>query len=73
MAMELVGERMLFVTSAGSALLLAAFTAWRLALRERPPAEDRSGFAGVPITSPVIAGRGAGAPVLPNERIQPAG
>jgi hypothetical protein len=35
--------------------LLAAFTASRLRVRERPPADERSGFAGVPITSPVIA------------------
>jgi MFS family permease len=53
--MELLGERMLFYSSAAVAALLAAFTAWRLTLRERPPAEERSGFAGVPITSPVIA------------------
>jgi MFS family permease len=53
--MELLGERMLFYSSAAVAALLAGFTAWRLALRERPPAEERSGFAGVPITSPVIA------------------
>jgi hypothetical protein len=36
--------------------LLAAFTAWRLILRERPPEEERAGFASVPFTSPVIAG-----------------
>jgi MFS family permease len=53
--MELLGERMLFYSSAAVAALLAAFTAWRLVLRERPPADERSGFAGVPITSPVIA------------------
>jgi MFS family permease len=53
--MELLGERMLFYSSAAVAALLAAFTAWRLALRERPPAAERSGFAGVPFTSPVIA------------------
>ncbi|HSA82430.1 MAG TPA: MFS transporter [Geminicoccaceae bacterium] len=53
--MELQGERMLFYSSAAIAALLAGFTVWRLALRERPPAEERSGFAGVPFTSPVIA------------------
>jgi MFS family permease len=53
--MELLGERMLFYSSAAIAAVLAGFTAWRLALRERPPAEERSGFAGVPFTSPVIA------------------
>jgi MFS family permease len=53
--MELLGERMLFYSSAAISAFLAGFTAWRLALRERPPAEERSGFAGVPITSPVIA------------------
>ena len=51
---------MLFVFAAGGALLLAAFTASRLALRERPPAEERGGFTNVPITSPVIAELGPG-------------
>ena len=53
--MELLGERMLFYSSTTIAAALAAFTAWRLALRERPPAAERSDFAGVPITSPMIA------------------
>ncbi len=54
--MELFGERMLFDSTAAVAGLLAVFTAWRLILRERPPEEERSGFASVPFTSPVIAG-----------------
>ena len=57
--MELLGERMLFYATATIAALLAAFTGSRLLLRERPPAEERSGFAGVPFTSPVIAELGA--------------
>ena len=77
LAMELLGERMLFVLTAGAALLLAAFTGWRLMLRERPPAEERSGFAGVPITSPVIAELGPGdgdrTPALAEERVPVAG
>jgi MFS family permease len=54
--MELQGESMLFHSTAAIAGLLAAFTAWRLLLRERPPEEERSGFASVPFTSPMIAG-----------------
>ena len=77
LAMELLGERMLFVFTAAAALLLAAFTGWRLILRERPPAEERSGFAGVPITSPVIAELGPGdgdrTPALAEERVPVAG
>jgi MFS family permease len=53
--MELFGERMLFHSTATVAGLLAIFTAWRLMLRERPPEEERGGFAHVPMTSPVIA------------------
>ena len=53
--MELQGERMLFHSTAAVAGVLAAFTAWRLMLRERPPEEERAGFASVPFTSPVIA------------------
>ena len=54
--MELLGERMLFHSTAAVAGVLAIFTAWRLVLRERAPEEARSGFASVPFTSPVIAG-----------------
>jgi MFS family permease len=57
--MELLGERMLFYSTATIAALLAIFTLSRLLLRERPPAEERGGFAGVPFTSPVIAELGA--------------
>lgn len=53
--MQLLGERMLFYSTAAIAGLLAAFTAWRLVLRERAPEEARGGFASVPFTSPVIA------------------
>jgi MFS family permease len=77
LAMELLGERMLFVLTAGAALLLAAFTGWRLMLRERPPAEERSGFTSVPMTSPVIAELGPGdgdrAPALAEEGVPAAG
>ena len=60
--MELFGERMLFHSTAAVAGVLAAFTAWRLVLRERPPQEERAGFASVPFTSPGIAGLHAEAP-----------
>jgi MFS family permease len=60
--MELLGESMLFHSTAAVAGLLAAFTAWRLVLRERAPEEDRGGYASVPFTSPVIAELQADAP-----------
>ena len=74
--MELLGERMLFYTSAAVAGLLAAFTAWRLALRERPPEEDAQRLRGRAVHEPGdrrARRRRRPAPVLPNERIQPAG
>jgi MFS family permease len=58
--MERLGEAMLFYFTGGIALLLALFTAWRLALPEAVPADERGGFSGVPITSPVIAELGPG-------------
>jgi MFS family permease len=74
--MELLGERMLFHSAAALAALLAAFTASRLRVRERPPADERSGFAGVPITSPVIAElrpeAAAGMPRRAAERVEAA-
>jgi MFS family permease len=59
--MERLGEAMLFYLTGGIAGLLALFTAWRLVLRERVPADERAGFSDVPITSPVIAELGPGA------------
>jgi MFS family permease len=53
--MEALGESMLFHSTAAIAGLLALFTASRLLLRERPPEDERSEFASVPFTSPVIA------------------
>jgi MFS family permease len=77
LAIELFGERMLFVFGAGGALLLAGFTGWRLVLREAAPAAERGGFASLPITSPVIAELGpsdAGrTPALPEEQVPAAG
>jgi MFS family permease len=74
LAMELLGERMLFIFAAGGALLLATFTGWRLMLRERTPAGERSEFAGVPITSPVVGelvpADAEPEPALAGERIQ---
>jgi MFS family permease len=73
--MERLGEAMLFYFTGGIALLLALFTAWRLALREPVPAEERGGFSGVPITSPVIAelGPGGGAAAQAEDRARAAG
>jgi MFS family permease len=77
MAMELAGERMLFVFTAASALLLAGFTGWRLLLRESASAAERGGFTSVPITSPVIAEIGPGdagrAPALAEEQVPATG
>jgi MFS family permease len=77
MAMELFGERMLFVFTAGSALLLTGFTGWRLLLREPASAAERGGFTSVPITSPVIAEIGPGdagrAPALAEEQVPATG
>jgi hypothetical protein len=75
--MELAGERMLFVFTAASALLLAGFTGWRLLLRDPASAAERSGFTSLPITSPVIAEIGPGddgrAPALAEEQVPATG
>lgn len=70
--MQQFGERMLFHSSAAVAGLLLVFTAWRLMLRERAPEEERSGFASVPFTSPVIAELRPEAPQSGRARAQAA-
>lgn len=72
--MERLGEAMLFYFTGGVAALLALFTAWRLILREGAPAEERAGFSGVPITSPLIAelGPGEADPTPTRDRLCPA-
>jgi MFS family permease len=70
--MQQFGERMLFHSSAAIAGLLLVFTAWRLMLRERAPEDERSGFASVPFTSPVIAELQPGAPPAGAARAQAA-
>jgi MFS family permease len=72
--MEWLGERMLFYFAAGIAAFLASFTGWRLVLREPAPPDERGGFAGVPITSPVIAelGEAAAEPARAEDSMQAA-